>query len=91
MGQGEALANICVPWPNSTTRDFQFNVSCAECRLCVAEDGTQVDDDEYLATLPPQTLFILLKDKEKMVTGMPEIAISYRGHKVSKLKKKKKH
>ncbi|XP_026725236.1 DNA fragmentation factor subunit beta [Trichoplusia ni] len=45
-----------------------FNVSCAECRLCVAEDGTQVDDDDYLATLPPQTLFILLKNKEAMVT-----------------------
>ncbi|KAM3964589.1 DNA fragmentation factor-related protein 4 [Aphomia sociella] len=45
-----------------------FNVSCAECRLFVAEDGTRVDDDEYLASLPPQTLFILLKDTEEMVT-----------------------
>ncbi|CAH2209209.1 jg22212, partial [Pararge aegeria aegeria] len=44
-----------------------FNVS-AECRLYVAEDGTQVDDDEYLNTLPPQTLFILLQNTEKMVT-----------------------
>ncbi|XP_023943225.2 DNA fragmentation factor subunit beta [Bicyclus anynana] len=44
-----------------------FNVS-AECRLYVAEDGTQVDDDEYLNTLPPQTLFILLLNSEKMVT-----------------------
>ncbi|XP_046959941.1 DNA fragmentation factor subunit beta [Vanessa cardui] len=45
-----------------------FNVSCAECRLYVAEDGTHVDDDDYLKTLPPQTLFILLQEKEKMVT-----------------------
>ncbi|CAK1595853.1 unnamed protein product [Parnassius mnemosyne] len=45
-----------------------FNASCADCRLFVAEDGTQVDDDDYLATLPPQTLFILLTDKQKMVT-----------------------
>ncbi|KAJ0177032.1 hypothetical protein K1T71_007041 [Dendrolimus kikuchii] len=45
-----------------------FNVRCADCRLYVAEDGTQVDDDEYLDTLPPQTLFILLKNTEKMVT-----------------------
>ncbi|XP_068632115.1 DNA fragmentation factor subunit beta [Battus philenor] len=45
-----------------------FNVSFAECRLFVAEDGTQVDDDDYLATLPPQTLFILLTRKQKMVT-----------------------
>ncbi|CAH2037894.1 unnamed protein product, partial [Iphiclides podalirius] len=45
-----------------------FNVSCADCRLFVAEDGTQVDDDDYLATLPPQTLFILLTSKQKMVT-----------------------
>lgn len=69
MGQGLALTGIGVPWPNSATLDFQFNVSCAECRLCVAEDGTQVEDDEYLATLPSQTLFILLKSTEKMVTG----------------------
>ncbi|KPJ08298.1 DNA fragmentation factor subunit beta [Papilio machaon] len=47
---------------------LSFNVSCAECRLFVAEDGTQVDDDDYLATLPPQTLFILLTKKQKMVT-----------------------
>ncbi|CAG4979587.1 unnamed protein product [Colias eurytheme] len=49
-------------------RKLGFNVSCAECRLHVAEDGTLVDDDEYLKTLPPQTLFILLQKKEKMVT-----------------------
>ncbi|XP_049868821.1 DNA fragmentation factor subunit beta [Pectinophora gossypiella] len=49
-------------------RKLGFNVSCAECRLYVAEDGTQVDDDEYLGTLPPQTLFVLLKSSEKMVT-----------------------
>lgn len=48
---------------------FQFNVSSADCRLFVAEDGTLVDDDDYLRTLPPQTLFILLKSTEKMVTG----------------------
>ncbi|XP_013199958.1 DNA fragmentation factor subunit beta [Amyelois transitella] len=45
-----------------------FNVSCADCRLFVAEDGTIVDDDDYLESLPPQTLFILLKNSEKMVT-----------------------
>nr|AGC92696.1 DNA fragmentation factor subunit beta-like protein [Heliconius erato] len=45
-----------------------FNVSCANCRLFVAEDGTQVDDDDYLKTLPSQTLFILLQEDEKMVT-----------------------
>ncbi|CAK1546995.1 unnamed protein product [Leptosia nina] len=49
-------------------KKFGFNVSCAECRLYVAEDGTLVDDDEYLKTLPPQTLFILLQKSEKMVT-----------------------
>ncbi|XP_038212280.1 DNA fragmentation factor subunit beta [Zerene cesonia] len=49
-------------------RKLGFNVSCAECRLHVAEDGTLVDDDEYLKTLPPQTLFILLQKKEQMVT-----------------------
>ncbi|XP_061713694.1 DNA fragmentation factor subunit beta isoform X1 [Cydia pomonella] len=43
-----------------------FNARCAA--LYVAEDGTQVADDDYLDTLPPQTLFILLKDKEQMVT-----------------------
>lgn len=48
---------------------FQFNVSSADCRLFVAEDGTLVDDDDYLRTLPPQTLFILLQSTEKMVTG----------------------
>nr|XP_032524739.1 DNA fragmentation factor subunit beta isoform X2 [Danaus plexippus plexippus] len=45
-----------------------FNVSCAECRLYVAEDGTQVDDEDYLRTLAPQTLFILLQENETMVT-----------------------
>ncbi|KAI8435675.1 hypothetical protein MSG28_003935 [Choristoneura fumiferana] len=45
-----------------------FNVRCAECRLYVAEDGTLVCDDDYLGTLPPQTLFVLLKGDERMVT-----------------------
>ncbi|CAH0398029.1 unnamed protein product [Chilo suppressalis] len=45
-----------------------FNVGFAECKLFVAEDGTRVDDDDYLDTLPSQTLFILLKNKETMVT-----------------------
>ncbi|KAL0892794.1 hypothetical protein ABMA27_014494 [Loxostege sticticalis] len=48
-----------------------FNVEgpgAGECRLFVAEDGTRVDDDDYLGTLPPQTLFILLKSTETMVT-----------------------
>ncbi|XP_047517563.1 DNA fragmentation factor subunit beta isoform X1 [Pieris napi] len=48
-------------------RKLGFNASCAECRLYVAEDGTLVDDDNYLKTLPPQTLFILLQKKETMV------------------------
>ncbi|KAG6454744.1 DNA fragmentation factor subunit beta [Manduca sexta] len=49
-------------------KKLEFNVSYAECRLFVAEDGTLVDDDEYLSTLPPQTLFILLKKSENMIT-----------------------
>ncbi|XP_045448958.1 DNA fragmentation factor subunit beta [Melitaea cinxia] len=53
---------------DKSCKKLGFNVSCAECRLYVAEDGTHVDDDDYLKTLPPQTLFILLKEKEKMVT-----------------------
>ncbi|XP_072932212.1 DNA fragmentation factor subunit beta [Epargyreus clarus] len=53
---------------DKSCRKLGFNVSSSECRLFVAEDGTQVDDDDYLNTLPPQTLFILLKDKEQMVT-----------------------
>ncbi|KAG7303005.1 hypothetical protein JYU34_013013 [Plutella xylostella] len=44
------------------------NANCCDYRLCVAEDGTAVTDDEYLATLPPQTLLVLLKNEEKMVT-----------------------
>lgn len=67
--RGIPVTHICSPWPNSVY-GFQFNVSSAECRLFVAEDGTRVTDDEYLATLPSQTLFILLKNKEQMVTGM---------------------
>nr|XP_034830527.1 DNA fragmentation factor subunit beta [Maniola hyperantus] len=58
-----------------------FNVSCAECRLYVAEDGTHVDDDEYLNTLPSQTLFILLKDTEKMVTDFDYYYSMIRKHK----------
>ncbi|CAB3223750.1 unnamed protein product [Arctia plantaginis] len=58
-----------------------FNVSCAECRLYVAEDGTQVDDDEYLATLPSQTLFILLKNNENMVTDFDYYYDLIRSHK----------
>lgn len=53
---------------SKSCKKLGFNVSCAECRLFVAEDGTQVDDDDYLGTLPPQTLFILLKNTENMVT-----------------------
>lgn len=49
-------------------KKLEFNVSCGECNLYVAEDGTLVDNDEYLATLPPQTVFILLKGSEKMIT-----------------------
>ncbi|KAL4709953.1 hypothetical protein ACJJTC_003916 [Scirpophaga incertulas] len=45
-----------------------FNVASTECRLFVAEDGTRVDENEYFNTLPPQTLFVLLKNREKMVT-----------------------
>ncbi|VVC99218.1 unnamed protein product [Leptidea sinapis] len=51
-------------------RKFGFNVRCAECKLYVAEDGTLVEDDEYLMTLPPQTLFVLLEKSEKMVTDI---------------------
>ncbi|XP_041978134.1 DNA fragmentation factor subunit beta [Aricia agestis] len=53
---------------SKSCQKFGFNVSCAECRLYVAEDGTLVDDDDYLHTLPPQTLFILLQATENMVT-----------------------
>lgn len=47
-----------------------MNAAGVEWRVCVAQDGTQVGDDEYLATLPPQTLLVLLQDEEEMVTGM---------------------
>ncbi|CAG9786336.1 unnamed protein product [Diatraea saccharalis] len=45
-----------------------FNVGFVECKLFVAEDGTQVEEDDYLDTLPSQTLFILLKNDETMIT-----------------------
>lgn len=42
----------------------------AEWQVFVAQDGTHVADDDYLATLPPQTLLVLLTNEEEMVTGM---------------------
>lgn len=64
-----------------STKKLDFSVSCAECRLFVAEDGTQVDDDEYLATLPSQTLFVLLKNREKMITDFDYYYDLIRSHK----------
>lgn len=49
-------------------KKLEVSVNCAECRVYVAEDGTLVDDDEYLASLPPQTLLILIRNNENMVT-----------------------
>ena len=32
-------------------------------------DGTEVDDDEYLHTLPPQTVFVILQKGEQWQLG----------------------
>ena len=34
-----------------------------DCRVCL-EDGTQVEDDEYFKTLPPQTVFVFVRPDE---------------------------
>lgn len=35
----------------------------AECRVCL-EDGTEVDDEGYFKTLPPQTVFVFVRPDE---------------------------
>ncbi|GBP77256.1 DNA fragmentation factor subunit beta [Eumeta japonica] len=50
-----------------SSKKLEVNAS-SEWRVCVAEDGTIVDDDEYLSTLPSQTLLVLLNKNENMVT-----------------------
>lgn len=38
-------------------------VNVDECRLYL-EDGTEVEDQEYFQTLPPQTVFVIVKEDE---------------------------
>ena len=34
-----------------------------DCRVCL-EDGTEIDEEEYFQTLPPQTVFVFVKPDE---------------------------
>ena len=34
-----------------------------DCRVCL-EDGTEVEDEDYFKTLPPQTVFVFVRPDE---------------------------
>lgn len=39
------------------------------CKLFIAKDGTEVDDEDYFDTLDEQTVFVVAADSDEIKTG----------------------
>lgn len=46
-----------------------FNLQIDNCRVYLAKDGTEVEDETYFETIEPQTLFVITSTATHIKTG----------------------
>lgn len=47
-----------------------FGLQIDDCRVYLAKDGTEIQDENYFETIEPQTLFIIASAETEVKTGM---------------------
>lgn len=49
--------------------DVKFYLKIDDCRVYLAKDGTEVEDETYFETIEPQTLFVIASSNTQVKTG----------------------
>lgn len=60
---GKAIKRMCLLFIHEL---FQIK----DCRVYLAKDGTEIQDEGYFETIEPQTLFVIASPSELIKTGL---------------------